>query len=128
MKIEHIALYTVNLERMCDFYQTYFGGVSGQPYHNPKTGLRTRFLSFEQGARLELMTRPEVQEAQPTAFCTGWAHLAFAVGTREKVDALTERLRADGYSVTSGPRITGDGYYESCVLDPDGNMIEITAS
>ena len=111
MKIDHAALYTFDLERLRAFYEDYFDGKVNKQYRNEKTGLQTYFISFADGARL----------------WTGWTHLAFKAGTRENVDALTERLRADGYEVTSGPRVTGDGYYESCVLDPDGNTVEITA-
>ncbi len=125
MKITHIALYTNDLVRSRTFYETYFGGTAGALYHNPKTGLQTYFLSFADGARLELMTRPQLKPAAD-GLCVGWAHLAFSAGSRERVDALTEQLRTDGYSVVSGPRVTGDGYYESCILDPDGNTVEIT--
>lgn len=125
--IEHAALYTIDLERARAFYETYFDGAAGKLYHNPETGLQTYFISFADGARLELMTRPELEEGERSRLWTGWSHLAFKAGTRENVDALTERLRADGYEVTSGPRVTGDGYYESCVLDPDGNTVEIMA-
>nr|WP_297172164.1 VOC family protein [uncultured Agathobaculum sp.] len=127
MMIEHMALYTLDIERLRAFYETYFDGTAGNQYHNPKTGLQTYFISFADGARLELMTRPALGQSAGSQPQTGWAHLAFKAGTRENVDALTERLRADGYKVTSGPRTTGDGYYESCVLDPDGNTVEITA-
>lgn len=126
MKIEHIALYTNDLARARTFYETYFGGVSGVMYHNPKTGLQTYFLSFADGARLELMTRLQLEPAAEGVH-VGWAHLAFKTGSRAAVDALTARLKADSYTVVSGPRVTGDGYYESCVLDPDGNTVEITA-
>lgn len=126
MKIHHAALYVKDLERMRVFYETYFGARSNTMYHNPKTGLRTYFLSFEDGARLELMTRPDVSILQDRKSCMGYTHLAYALGSREAVDALTARLREDGYSVLSGPRITGDGYYESCVLDPEGNPVELT--
>ena len=127
MMIEHAALYTIDLERARAFYETYFDGAAGKLYHNPETSLQTYFISFADGARLELMTRPELEEGERSRLWTGWSHLAFKAGTRENVDALTERLRADGYEVTSGPRVTGDGYYESCVLDPDGNTVEIMA-
>ena len=127
MMIEHVALYTRDLDRLSAFYQTYLDGTEDKQYENPQTGLKTRFISFADGARLELMTRPELEEGERSRLWTGWAHLAFKAGTSENVDALTERLRADGYEIVSGPRVTGDGYYESCVLDPDGNMIEITA-
>lgn len=127
MKIEHIALYTADLEREKTFYETYFHANANSKYHNPKTGLQTYFLSFEDGARLELMTRPEVAAGAVLPFAAGWAHLAFQAGGRQAVDKLTARLSADGFPVVSGPRTTGDGYYESCVEDPDGNRIEITA-
>nr|WP_308506664.1 VOC family protein [uncultured Agathobaculum sp.] len=127
MMIEHVALYTLDLERMRTFYETYFDGTTGKQYHNPETGLQTYFISFADGTRLELMTRPGLEECERSRLWTGWTHLAFKAGTRENVDALTERLRADGYEVTGGPRVTGDGYYESCVLDPDGNTVEIVA-
>ena len=126
MKIEHIALYTNDLARARTFYETYFGGVAGALYHNPKTGLQTYFLSFADGARLELMTRPQLGSAAE-GMHIGWAHLAFQTESRADVDALTARLKTDEYTVVSGPRVTGDGYYESCVLDPDGNTVEITA-
>lgn len=127
MMIEHMALYTRDLDRSSAFYQTYLDGTEDKQYENPQTGLKTRFISFADGARLELMTRPDLEDGERSRLWTGWAHLAFKAGTRENVDALTERLRADGYEIVSSPRVTGDGYYESCVLDPDGNMIEITA-
>lgn len=129
MKIEHIAIYTKDLERMKQFYITYFQGVSNQGYHNEKTGLCTYFVSFEGGARLELMTRPELYQKEipnSSGYITGYTHLAFSVGSRDAVDLLTDRLEQDGYPVVSRPRVTGDGYYESGVLDPDGNYIEIT--
>ena len=127
MKIDHAALYTCDLERLRAFYEDYFDGKANKQYRNEKTGLQTYFISFADGARLELMTRPGLEECERSRLWTGGTHLAFKAGTRENVDALTERLRADGYEVTSGPRVTGDGYYESCVLDPDGNTVEITA-
>ena len=127
MMIEHAALYTLDLERARAFYETYFDGTAGKLYHNPETGLQTYFISFADGARLELMTRPELEEGERSRRWTGWTHLAFKAGTRENVDALTERLRADGYRIVSEPRVTGDGYYESVVADPDGNPVEIVA-
>ncbi|MBO5622140.1 MAG: VOC family protein, partial [Butyrivibrio sp.] len=87
---------------------------------------RSFFVSFEDGARLEITTKPEVVDAQKPLNRTGYAHIAFSVGSKEKVDELTERLRADGYEVVSGPRTTGDGYYESCVVGIEGNQVEIT--
>jgi lactoylglutathione lyase len=125
MKINHIALYTNDLERMKDFYETYFQAKSNQGYHNKTTGLRTYFLSFDNDTRLELMTRPNLEQTRLSLQHTGYIHLAFSAGTKEKVDLLTSTLEKDGYLVISKPRTTGDGYYESCVLDPDGNQIEI---
>ncbi len=125
MRIHHIALYAKDLERLRTFYETYFGAVSSAQYHNPRTGLTTYFLSFADGAKLELMHRPDVSAAVE-GLRYGFIHIALSVGDAAVVDALTERLRTDGYTISSNPRTTGDGYYESCVLDPEGNQIEIT--
>lgn len=113
-------------ENSTAFYCRYFGGQSGERYHNPKMGFQSYFLRFAGGARLELMTAPEMVDAPKAERGTGYSHLAFSVGSRQAVDEWTERLRMDGYPVISGPRVTGDGYYESCILDPEGNRIEIT--
>ncbi len=128
MRIEHIAIYTEELERMRQFYITYFKAMSNEGYRNEKTGFRSYFLTFEDGARLELMTRPELlrKDAPGTGYIAGYSHLAFSLGSRDLVNSLTDRLEQDGYSVVSRPRVTGDGYYESGILDPDGNYIEIT--
>ena len=126
MYIEHIAVYVTDLEAAKDFFARYFGGRPNEGYHNTKTGFRSYFISFENGARLELMNRPDVPEADKTAERTGYAHIAFSVGSRAKVDELTERLRSARYEVKSGPRTTGDGYYESCIVAVEGNLIEIT--
>ena len=126
MKIEHIALYVNDLEAAKEFFSSYFGARANDGYRNAVTGFRSYFLSFDDGARLEIMTKPGVSDAaQPPERC-GYAHLAFSVGSRERVDALTARLRGDGFAVLSGPRTTGDGYYESCVAGFEGNRIEIT--
>ena len=125
MKIDHAALYVRDLEGTRDFFARWLGGAAGPLYHNQATGFRSYFLTFGEGARLELMTRPGLGEGG-AAPCAGWAHLAFSLGSRAAVDALTERLKADGYTVLSGPRVTGDGYYESCILDREGNQIELT--
>ena len=127
VKIEHTALYVSDLEEMRRFYETHFEGVGGRRYHNPSTGLETYFLSFGDGARLELMTRPGLAGHHPSPQHVGYIHIAFSVRDREAVDLLTARLRAAGCKVLSGPRTTGDGYYESCVLDPEGNQVEIVA-
>lgn len=125
-KLAHAALYVTDLERAKTFYETYFGGVSNDGYHNPKTGLRTYFLTFEGDAALELMSRPGY-DAEVPAERLGWTHVSFELGSQEAVDALAERLRADGYTIANGPRTTGDGFYEAVVLDPEGNEVEMVA-
>ena len=120
MKIEHIALYVNDLEAAKDFFVRYFDAVPNGGYHNPRTDFRSYFLTFADGARLELMNKPGMSDEPKPAARTGYAHIAFSVGSREKVDALTARLKADGLEVLSGPRTTGDGYYESCVLAVEG--------
>lgn len=126
MNIKHIAVYVSDLETMKDFYIRYFGATANQGYYNPVTGLRTFFLAFDGEVRLEIMSRPDMKEGAKEALQTGFAHLAFGVGSREKVDQRTALLKADGYTIAGPPRVTGDGYYESVVLDPEGNRIEIT--
>lgn len=124
--IDHIALYVADLEKMRDFYQKYFGARSNELYHNPKTGLRSYFLSFDGETRLELMNRPEIIELDRNPYRCGYAHLSIKTGSNRKVDELTNLLRNDGYPVIGEPRVTGDGYYESVIQDPEGNIIELT--
>ena len=112
MRIEHVAMYVKDLEKTRDFFEKYFGAVSGAGYHNRNTDFRSYFLSFD--------------DAEKALARTGFAHVAFSVGSRELVDELTKTLKADGFEVVSGPRTTGDGYYESCIVDLEGNQIEIT--
>ena len=126
MKIDHVAMYVNDLERAKDFFIRYLGGKAGERYHNKTTGFRSYFISFDDGARLELMTKPELLDPDKPLNRTGLIHVAFSVGSTEKVDELTARLKTDGFDVISGPRITGDGYYESCVLAIEDNQIEIT--
>lgn len=126
VKIEHIAMYVNDLEGAKKFFEKYFNADSSEKYHNTKTNFQSYFLSFESGARLEIMTRPDIADEDKSLYRTGYIHLAFSVGSRENVDALTKRLKSDGYEVISGPRITGDGYYESCVAGFENNIIEIT--
>lgn len=126
MKIEHIALYVKDLEKEKAFFEKYFRAVSGSLYHNTRTEFRSYFLTFSDGARLELMHRPGLQGIDNAAARTGFIHLAFSMGSKEQVDSLTRQLKEDGFQVLSGPRTTGDGYYESCILDPENNQIEIT--
>ena len=129
IRIEHIALWTSDLERCKRFYASYFGAVAGEKFANPTKGLEAYFLSFADGARIEVMKTtafsPEV--LKPGVQRMGLAHIAISVGSEPLVDALTRRLKDDGFPVLDGPRRTGDGYYESVALDPDGNRIEIIA-
>jgi lactoylglutathione lyase len=127
MKIEHMAIWTADLERLRTFYEQYFGATSKAKYVNAAKQFESYFLSFPEGARLEIMYSPNIRQRTDAApLETGYVHIAFSVGSREQVDALTRRLEADGYSLIDGPRVTGDGYYESLFFDPDGNRIEIT--
>lgn len=126
MKIEHVAMYVDELEAARDFFVKYLGGTSNDGYHNEKTDFRSYFISFDDGARLELMNKPGLDDMDKPLNRTGFIHIAFSVGSKEKVDELTENLRAAGYDVVSGPRTTGDGYYESCIVGIEGNQIEIT--
>ena len=126
MRIEHVAMYVNDPEAVRDFFVKYLGGHSNDGYHNKTTDFRSYFISFGDCARLEIMSKPGLIDQDKPLNRTGYAHIAFSVGSRDKVDELTERLREDGYEVVSGPRITGDGYYESCVVVIEGNQIELT--
>ena len=126
MNINHIAMYVNDLERTKKFFTEYLGAVSNEEYHNKKTGFRSYFLSFDTGARLEIMNKPAMEDSEKTLNRTGFIHIAFSVGSKEKVNELTTRLKSDDYEVISGPRTTGDGYYESCVVGIEGNQIELT--
>lgn len=128
MKIDHIALWVHDLESMKAFYERYFGGKANEKYHNPTKQFYSYFISFEDGCRLELMQRPGIVD-RPKSYEhqeMGLIHLAFSVGDKAAVDQLTNQLQRDGFSVVGQPRTTGDGYYESVVLDPEGNLLEIT--
>ena len=126
LRIDHVAIWTTDLERLRAFYTTHLGAVSGEKYTNPGKEFESYFLSFRSGPRIEIMTSGTLAEAAPASLHPGYAHLALSVGSESEVDALTERLRAAGVPVVDGPRRTGDGCYESAVLDPDGNHVEIT--
>ncbi|MGE6847357.1 VOC family protein [Bacillus tropicus] len=125
MKIEHVAIWVNDLEGMRDFYKQYFNGEESSLYDNPKKQFKSYFITFEGGARLELMKQVGIDDNTQTQ-TIGYAHIAFSVGSKEKVNELTNTLREAGYPVLNGPRTTGDGYYESVVSDPEGNQIEIT--
>ena len=126
MKIEHVAMYVNDLEAAKEFFVRYLGGRANDGYHNKTTDFRSYFLSFDGGARLEIMRKPQMVDPEKDLNRTGFVHVAFSVGSKEKVDELTARLKADGFPVVSGPRTTGDGYYESCIVGIEDNQIEIT--
>ena len=126
MKIEHIAMYVTDLERAKEFFEKYFGARSNNGYHNPATDFRSYFLTFDDGARIEIMNKPGMDDADKSLARTGFIHIAFSLGSKERVDELTAQMKQDGYEVISGPRTTGDGYYESCNIGVEGNQIEST--
>ncbi len=126
MHIEHIAIFVNDLENTKEFFTKYFNAAANESYHNQTTGFRSYFLSFDNGARLEIMNKPEIEDNEKSLTRTGYSHIAFSSGSKKAVDELTEKLKNDGYNVISGPRTTGDGYYESCIIGIEGNMIEIT--
>lgn len=128
MKIEHLAIWTDNIEKLKVFYETYFEARSNQKYINKSAKFESYFLSFSEGCRIEIMQKPSVQDKHEdeSKNYKGLTHLAISVGSEAKVLSLTNRLREDGYNILSQPRVTGDGYFESVIGDPDGNRIEIT--
>ena len=127
MKIEHIAIWVKDLEKMKEFYLKFFDLSSNNKYHNPKKKFSSYFLAFENSARIELMHKPDISELiENSDLKLGLTHFAISVGSKEKVDLLTEKIRANGNRIIGEPRTTGDGYYESLISDPEGNLIEIT--
>ena len=126
MRIEHIAMYVNDLDNAKQFFERYMGAVSNTMYHNKTTDFKSYFLTFDDGARLEIMNKPVMDDSEKSMNRTGFIHIAFSVGSKETVDLLTEQLKKDGYTVVSGPRTTGDGYYESCIVAVEGNQIELT--
>ena len=160
MKIEHVAIWVRDIDKVCEFYRKYFGGVVHPIYRNPAKQFTSRFITFDDGARLEIMHRPDIcvernigtvemfhvkhAIASVATGCShtgmtehehvghevsqhlGFTHLSFSIGSKEEVDHLTQQMSSDGVSIVGQPRTTGDGYYESVVLDPEGNRIEIT--
>lgn len=126
MKISHIGIWTQRLEVLKEFYEIYFGAKTGEKYVNEKKGFESYFLVFEDGCALEIMRRRDIISRDVLAEQVGLAHFAFSVGSKERVDQWTNRLRQAGYRVLGEPRTTGDGFYESTVADPDGNRIEIS--
>lgn len=126
MFIDHVAIYVNDLEAAKDFFIKYFAAVSDEIYRNEKTGFSSYFLGFENGAKLEIMNRPEIEKTEKPLYKSGYAHLAFSLGSKSAVDELTKKLENDGFEIISGPRTTGDGFYESAFIGIEGNIIELT--
>lgn len=127
MKIDHLSLWTKRLEVMKDFYLKYFDCEAGEKYENPAKRFSSYFITFKNGGRIELMNRTDIYERSYHQL-VGYNHMAIAVGSKTKVDEMTSRFKADGFMVGEEPRTTGDGYYESVIIDPEGNKIELTTS
>ena len=129
IRIEHLALWTTDIDRCAAFYTKYFGAETGPKYRNVAKGFESVFLTFGGGARLEVMSTSTLDPVtfEAGAQRMGLTHFAISLGSDAAVDVLTERLRGDGYAILDGPRRTGDGYYESVTVDPDGNRVEVTA-
>ena len=127
MNLEHVALYVDDLEATKVFYIRHFGATANNKYHNPRSGLQTYFLTFDGGARLEIMQRPGMSPRASGEYPLGYTHISFKLGSVEKVDELTRELQESGCPLLNGPRMTGDGYYESVLSDPEGNLIELVA-
>lgn len=126
MKIDHIAMYVNDLEGARQFFMKFFNAQSNEGYTNHQTSFKSYFLTFDDGSRLEIMNKQGMIDSEKSIVRTGFIHLAFNVGSKEKVDELTERLKVEGFNVISGPRTTGDGYYESCIIGFEENQFEIT--
>jgi lactoylglutathione lyase len=128
IKIHHIGIWVSDLEKIKNFYESFFSATSNEKYINAKTGFSSYMLSFQDGSKVEIMNRPNIKSLQGNSLeeYMGWAHIAVCVGSRKKVNQLTERFRNDGYIVAGESRVTGDGFFESVILDPEGNRIELT--
>ncbi|EAZ80521.1 VOC family protein [Algoriphagus machipongonensis] len=126
MNLEHLAIWVSDLEKMKAFYMQFFEMKSGEKYHNPTKNFTSYFLSFESGARIELMHKPAIEESKNRNNSFGFTHIAISTGSKERVISLTKTIKDAGYEVVGEPRLTGDGYFESVILDPEGNAIELT--
>lgn len=124
-KIDHVGMYVNDMEKMKDFYSKYFNAKPQPPYHNPKTEFRSTFMVFSDGAKLEIMTRPDTKDTEKFMTRTGFVHMSMSLGSKEAVDEMAERMKKDGIQLVSGPRTCGDGSYMACILDPEGNQVEM---
>ena len=125
MKINHIAVWVRDIEKVCEFYQKYLGGNIQPEYHNPSKGFKSRFITFEENTRIEVMHRTDIESSISYPHF-GWCHIAISLGSKEMVDKMTARMESNGITIVGKPRTTGDGYYESVVQDPEGNFVELT--
>lgn len=125
MKIEHVAIWVKDLEKMKTFYETYFHVKASAKYHNKEKEFESYFLTFDESSRLEIMRKSGIDKSKTTEQL-GWAHIAISLGDKDLVNQMTAKLKNDGYLLVNGPRVTGDGYYESVIEDPEGNLIELT--
>lgn len=127
MNLDHIALWAEDVECLKDFYVRYFNAVSSDRYHNPVKGFTSYFLTFPDGdTRLEIMNMSDIVELSSDGHPKGYCHICISVGSKETVNEFTEKLRSDGIKIVGNPRVTGDGYYESVIADPEGNLVELT--
>ncbi|MFA6402772.1 MAG: VOC family protein [Salinivirgaceae bacterium] len=130
MTLEHVAIWTENLEKLKEYYTKYFGGISNEKYTNEKNEYQSYFITFKSGARLEIMTKPNIPDNTNDTIIKqhkGIIHLAFGAGTKKEVEDKANELQTAGFKILSGPRFTGDGYFEFETLDPDNNRLEVTA-
>lgn len=126
MRLDHVALYVRDLDAVKDFFVKYFATTSNEKYQNPISGFQSYYICFESGCRIELMSKPRMTDQPKDPNRTGYNHIAISLGSKEAVDEQTQRLKNDGYTVFSGPRTTGDGYYESCIVAAEDILIELT--
>ena len=126
MYIHNVGIFVKDLEGAKAFFESYFGAKLFKTYNEPESNYYSYIMDLDGQAKLELMNKPDMYDMEKPLNRTGFIHIAFSVGSKEKVDELTENLKAAGYDVVSGPRTTGDGYYESCIVGIEGNQIEIT--
>ncbi len=129
MRISHIAIWTTDLEGMRNFYLHYFDASSSTPYFNHTRDFKSYFIKFDGDCSIELMQMPSIPKSRNSTEkqYLGITHFAIKVGSKMKVDKLTKQLKDDGFRVVGEPRTTGDGFYESVILDPEGNRVEIIA-
>lgn len=127
MNVNHVAIWAKDIELLKEFYCRWFGAIAGERYHNLRKNFTSCFLTFpDGGARLEIMNVPEIMDRSGENKLRGLCHIAISLGSKEKVDEMTMGMRDEGITIIGEPRTTGDGYYESVIADPEGNVVELT--